>query len=119
MIEDVDDTAEAIKAALREVEVTVYDDPAATVDRFPAAIIGAPILSLQGISSMPAKATFPVALMTKNDKNTVKRLIKLVPQVVEAIRDGVEDAEITEEITPAVIQVGAAELPGYMILVEV
>lgn len=119
MNDDTLDTADLIRAAVRSVEgVRVYDDPAATVTT-PAAIVGAPQLRFEGISSQPTRATFPVAVMVDNNKASVNKLLKLVPQVVEAIRDQVIDAEILEEITPAVIQIGNVDLPGYMIFVEV
>ena len=119
MIDSTFETAELIRAAVKSVEgMRVYDDPAATVTT-PAAIVGAPQLTLEGISSLPTRATFPVAVMVDNNKSSVNKLLKLVPEVIEAIRDQVPDAEILETITPAVIQIGNVDLPGYMIFVEV
>lgn len=113
------DAAEQIRAALKTVDgLRVYEDPAATVDP-PAAIVGAPVLKLESISDDPTSAVFPVAVMVGQNKAALNKLLKLIPKVVTAIREQVLDAEITEEITPAVIEIGNTELPGYMIFVEV
>lgn len=117
MMDSALDTAELIREAVRTV-VRTYDDPAATVDP-PAAIVGMPELELEGISSLPTRGVYPVLVMVPNDEKSARRLMKLVPQVAEVIRELVPDAEISGSAQPAVVSIGGTELPGYVILVEV
>jgi hypothetical protein len=116
VLESAFDTAEAIRAAVRTV-VTTYDDPKAAVQP-PCAIVGMPELDLEGISSEPTAARFPVLVMVADNKAAANKLLKLVPEVAQAIRDLVEDAEVPG-MTPVVAEIGGTELPGYMIIVEV
>ncbi len=124
MMEDLEDVAEALREAIRTVELPdgsklkVYEDPAAAVSP-PCAIVGLPELQLQAISSEPTGARFPVAVMVKNNQASAVKLMKLVPLVAQAIQELVTDAVIPGDIFPAVIEIGATQLPGYMILVEV
>jgi hypothetical protein len=126
MMEDAFTTAERIRDAVRTVELPdgtgerlkVYDDPKAEVHP-PCAIVGLPELQLEGISSEPTAARFPVAIMVSDNKASANKLLKLVPLVATAIRELVEDAEIPGDIFPAIIEIGGTQLPGYMILVEV
>jgi hypothetical protein len=124
MMEDAFTTAERIRDAVRTVELPdgsklkVYDDPAADVNP-PCAIVGLPELQLEGISSEPTAARFPVAIMVPQNQSAANKLLKLVPLVATAIRELVEDAEIPGDIFPAIIEIGGTQLPAYMILVEV
>lgn len=124
MMEDAFTTAERIREAIRTVtlpdgsKLQVYDDPKATVQP-PCAIVGLPELQLEGISSEPTAARFPVMVMVSDNKASANKLLKLVPLVAEAIRELVEDAEIPGDIFPAIVEIGGTQLPGYMILVEV
>jgi hypothetical protein len=123
-MEDAFTTAERIRDAVRTVELPdgsklkVYDDPAADVNP-PCAIVGLPELQLEGISSEPTAARFPVAVMVPQNQSAANKLLKLVPLVATAIRELVEDAEIPGDIFPAIIEIGGTQLPAYMILVEV
>jgi hypothetical protein len=117
MMEVVFATAELLRAAVRTV-VKTYDDPKADVNP-PCAIVGMPELELEGISSAPTRARYPVAVAVADNKESANKLMKLVPQVAQAIRDLVEDAEISETVQPVVVEVGGTQLPGYLILVEV
>jgi|SRR5688500_4731244 len=125
MLDDAFTTAEQICDAIRTVELAdgstlkVYDDPKADVNP-PCAIVGLPELQLEGTSSLPTGARFPVAVMVPDNKVSADRLLKLVPKVAQAIRDLVVDAEIPiDGVFPAIIEIGKTQLPGYMILVEV
>lgn len=117
MMETPFDTAELIRQAVRTV-VRTYDDPAADVNP-PCAIVGMPEIELEGMSSEPTAAQYPVAVMVANSKESANKLMKLVPKVAAAIRNLVEDAEISERAQPVVVNVGGTDLPGYLILVEV
>lgn len=119
------ETAEQIRAAIRTVDLPdggqlkVYDDPKTDVNP-PCAIVGLPELQLEGISSLPTGARFPVALMVKDNQASANKLLALLPLVAQAIRDLVVDAEIPlDGVFPAIIEIGGTQLPGYMILVEV
>lgn len=119
------ETAEQIRDAIRTVvlpdtsRLKVYDDPKADVNP-PCAIVGLPELQLEGISSLPTGARFPVAVMVSDNKASANKLLDLVPLVAQAIRDLVEDAEIPlDGVFPAIVEIGKTQLPGYMILVEV
>jgi hypothetical protein len=115
-------TGEEIKAALRTIEGmnVASDDPKKMPTIFPSALVGLPELEFEGISSLPTGARFPVALMVPDNAASAQKLLKLIPSVVQAIRDLVVDAEIPPgSVFPAVIEIGTTQLPGYMILVEV
>lgn len=117
MMESAFDTAEQLRAAVRTV-VKTYDDPKADVNP-PCAIVGMPELELEGSSSEPTRASYPVLVMVKDDKTSANKLMELVPRVAQAIRDLVTDAEIDGPAQPAVVEIGGTQLPGYVILVEV
>jgi hypothetical protein len=123
MMDDPYDVAEQIKAALRTVEglnVPDSDDPKKLPTIFPAVIVGMPELQLEGMSSLPTGARYPVALMVADNAASARKLLKLVSVVAQALRDNVVDAEIPlDGVFPAIVDVGGTELPGYMILVEV
>jgi hypothetical protein len=123
MMTDPYTVAEQIKAALRMVEglnvPTSYDSKKLPTI-FPAAIVGMPELQLEGMSSLPSGARYPVALMVADNADAARKLLTLVSSVAQTIRDNVEDAEIPlDGVFPAIVDVGGTELPGYMILVEV
>lgn len=117
MMETAFDTAEQIRTAVRTI-VKTYDDPKADINP-PCAIVGMPELELEGIGSEPTRARYPVAVAVADNKESANKLMKLVPQVAQAIRDLVEDAEISEAVQPVVVDIGGTQLPGYLILVEV
>lgn len=125
MMEDPFVVAEQIRAALRTVELPdgsmlkVPEDPKAAVQPT-CALVGLPELQLEGISSLPTGARFPVMLMVADNAAAANKLMKLVSVVAQTIRELVEDAEIpTDGVFPAIVEIGGTQLPGYMILVEV
>lgn len=117
MMDTAFETAELLRAAVRTV-VKTYDDPKADVNP-PCAIVGMPELELEGISSEPTVGLYPVVVAVADNKESANKLMKLAPQVAQAIRDLVTDAEITERAQPVVVDIGGTQLPGYLILVEV
>lgn len=118
---DAYDQGEQIKAALRTVDgLNLSDDPKKMPTIFPAAIVGLPELQLEGTSSEPTGARYPVVVMVPDNAAAARKLLKLAPMAARAIRDHVVDAEIPiDGVFPAIIDIGGTELPGYMILVEV
>lgn len=117
MMDTAFETAELIRKAVRTI-VRTYDDPKADINP-PCAIVGMPELELEGISSEPTLALYPVAIAVADNKESANKLMRLAPQVAQAIRDLVPDAEISERAQPVVVEVGGTQLPGYLILVEV
>lgn len=125
MMVDPEVAAEQIREAIRTVDLTdggklrVYEDPKTTVNP-PCAIVGLPELALEGMSSEPTGARFPVMVMVGDNAASANKLFRLVPLVAHAIRELVVDAEIPPDgVFPAIVEIGGTQLPGYMILVEI
>ena len=84
----------------------------------PAAVVGAPTLRWEGISSHPSSATFTVYLIGKSDgARTMSVLFALLPQVAEAV-DHVVDAVVTTA-QPGFYSAGGSDLPCYELTVNV
>lgn len=112
------DTIDVLSAALRGVsKLRVYDDPGAAVDP-PAAVLGPPTLSWDGYDPDPSAAFFSLALVAPADDRALTTLLGFLPLVVAAV-DTVTDAVVTTA-TPGSLPVGGnAELPAYLLSIEV
>ncbi|MFJ8966050.1 hypothetical protein ACIRG5_42340 [Lentzea sp. NPDC102401] len=107
-----------IKAAIRFAKgVNVYDDPAATF-RPPAALVFAPELDL-AVGADATEATYPVIVMASGDKDVLKRLLKLVSQVAQAIHENTDNSVIVRSASPGNYEAGGQALPCYLLTVEV
>lgn len=113
----IEDTAAALRGALKTVNgIRVYEDPGAVSDP-PAAVVGPPTLRWEGPCAEPSSATFTVYLIAKADGRAMPRLYELIPKVAVAI-DSVTDAVITTA-QPGFFSAGGSELPTYELTVSV
>lgn len=110
--------ATAIVEALDTVDgVRSYTDLGAVVDP-PATLLGPPALTWAGVGSAPSEARFLVVVVVQADDRAMPRLWDLVPRVVEALEDNVQDAVVVSA-SPGVWTGGGTELPCYEITVEI
>jgi hypothetical protein len=111
------DAAAALAEALKGVpDLRVYTDPGATVDP-PAAIVGPPQLSWEGVCEDPTSARFLVWVVVPADDRAVERLWELVPLAAAALQT-VTDATVTVAL-PGRWPGGGSDLPAYEITTEV
>lgn len=107
-----------IKAAIKTVnKVNVYDDPSATF-RLPAALVFAPELTLV-IGADATEAAYPVIVMASGDKDVLKQLLALVPEIAAAIHEHTDDSVVVTSATPGNYDAGGQPLPCYLLTVEV
>lgn len=122
MADDELDTVEGatsqIRAALKLAKVRIYEDASADLVP-PAAMIGAPLLKFGGQGFEPIEAVYPILLVVADDAESVKKLIRFLPTVVQAVHENVENAVVRDDADPGVFNAGGTQLPCYQITVDV
>lgn len=108
-----------VSEALRAVEgLRVLDSPGAVVDP-PAAVLGPPTWVFEAYSPEPTSTTFTVALVAAADERALERLAALVPRVAQLIHDETDASVIRAEPGSVPSGAGSAELPAYLLTIEV
>lgn len=107
-----------VLAALRAVEgLRVHADPGEVVDP-PAAVLLPPAFTWDGYLSDPTGATVTLALCAPSNDRALRSLLGFLPLVVAAV-DDVPDA-VVRSAAPGVLAAEAgADLPAYLIEIEV
>lgn len=106
-----------IKAALDIAGVRLYEDAAAELQP-PAALLYAPTLKFGGIGYSPIEATYPILLVVADDAKSVTRLMRLLPGVVEAIHENVNNAVVRDDAEPGAFNSNGTLLPCYQLVID-
>jgi hypothetical protein len=115
---------EALEAALSAASASlpddqafrVYTEPGASVDP-PGAVLGPPTFAWEGLSPSPRTATWPVLLVAPAGGDALSALLGLLPAVTQALDETVDC--VMQTATPDAYRAGGAELPAYLLQVEV
>lgn len=112
------DRVEDLEAAIASVpDMRAYRDTAANVE-LPAAVIGPPLLTWEGVcTGPPSSARFLVYVIVPLDEWAMDRLWELVPMVGKAIESQTDAVAVTA--LPGVYNAGGVDLPAYELTVEV
>lgn len=108
------DSWAAVKAAVAGVPgVTVYTDPAATLDP-PGVVVGLPEMSGNGTynTPLPNELTFHLYLVVTSDDTAQERLVTLLDQLSEVV------FEATDFVVTQAQPGTYADLPCYVLTVE-
>lgn len=117
-VEPIGAARDALIAALRQVDgLRVYGELGANIDP-PCVVVGPPRLTPDGLTS-PALTTaaFVAGLVARGDERAIDALLRLVQPVCDAVWT-VPGAVVTE-CSPGTWPAGAANLPAYLIEIEV
>lgn len=108
---------DAIAAALSGVTGVRYHRQLGGLVDPPATVLPVPRLTWNGPGSEPTEATWTVGLIVDRDGREAERLESLLPLVVAALED--LDDVVVISADPGSYPAGGAELPAYLITVEV
>lgn len=117
-LDTVEDATTQIRNALKLAKVRIYEDAAADLVP-PAAMIFAPTLKFAGIGFQPIEAQYPILLVVADDSESVKKLVRFLPTVVEALQEHVQNATVQDDAEPGVFNSGGTLLPCYQLVVDV
>lgn len=117
-LDAIEQSTKDIRNALKLAKVRIYEDAAADLVP-PAAMIFAPVLKFGGIGFQPIEAAYPILLVVADDAESVKKLMRFLPSVVESLQEYVPNATVRDDADPGVFNSGGTLLPCYQLVVDV
>lgn len=83
-------------------------------------VVGPPAFSWRGMCDPdnPDLATFSVWLVWRQDERAIEELLKNLPPLMAALQSIGDDSTITDGPRPAAYPAGAADLPAYVMTIE-